>query len=166
MSNNDARYVIQPGTVRKGVSIFDNKDDSNPEINHDNLPKAPVTNTTSLKNDNLDNSIEIEEIDAEKKIYKTRYGDKTNYAKVILDHNQDNNTNTTYIIEVREDVKFEKIETPRNIEELVKNLKKFVKENEENERNVGGKKRNTSKIHKKSKKRIIKYKRNTKKSKK
>jgi hypothetical protein len=107
--------------------------------------------------------------------YKTDFPDsnsdiKTNYVDVKLSHND------TYVIEVRDDNKFEESKTPENIEKFVEKLNNFVEDNQakkvasDNTKTpikelVGGKKRNTSKIHKKSKKHQIKYKRNTKKSK-
>jgi len=131
---------------------------ANQELNYNKEKNAFMHDTT--------NNVEIKEIDSEKKIYKTTNDGVTNYAKVNLLDNNNNN----YIIEVREQADFEETKSTEDIEDLkkrlglIKKLDNFVKETEESSK-TGGKKRNTNKINKKSKKRIIKYKRNTKKSK-
>jgi hypothetical protein len=114
---------------------------------------------------NSPNNVQIKEVNAEEKIYKTIHDGVTNYAKVILDHNQDNNTNTTYIIDVGNKNKFDdnivSEEDLNNALNALNAVSKGIKI-----KKSGGKKRNTNKINKKSKKHQIKYKRNTKKSKK
>lgn len=139
--------------------------DNNNNLNSVSIqPKNTYESAWHDAGENITNVI-IEDLGDGK--YKTEFPDNqmnmiTNYADVKLLHNNN------YIIEVREDDNFEKIKTPENTEDLVKKLNNFVEDNTKytNEAKIGGKKRNTSKIHKKSKKRIIKYKQNTKKSKK
>lgn len=180
---------VKPGTVGTIVKTIEDKvsanknnssltlsDRTSATVNKENdklTPKKPEYSDDDDREENaitheIPDNVEIKEVNAREKIYETRLGDNINYARVISEDTNDNNFyNTTYRIEVSEENDFIRGDSLSITRLPVSNKNSFAQNfTKPKQAFVGGKKRNTSKIHKKSKKRIIKYKRNTKKSKK